>query len=809
MIGHNLRFSLRHLNKQRLNTSLHVIGLTVGLSVCLSIGLFLRYELSFDTNHKKAARTYRVNSVWTEGGKQFNLYATPMPLADVLRNEVSGLEKVVRMRPQFATVIQINDEKLFKQERVLIAEPEFLDIFQVEIIKGDGRKALETPYQAVLTESIATKYFGNDDAIGQTFKYRDKFIITVGAVIRDLPTNTSLPASVLLSYVNNEEFLANGDTWYFGDSEWTKLAACSYVIVDENSDPENIEGQLKQVAEKNINSSPVLDKLVRGDFELQPLSDIHFDTKRFGGGPWMPAVNVSWLWFFGGIGIIVLVLACINFLNLSTAQAMTRIREVGIRKSIGARRSELLGQFLGEACILTLISGIFAVVITKLSLPWLNNLLDKEIEFHPLHSPEVIFALLLFIIITAILAGFYPAWIIAKFNPVIALKSGASGAGNNTSLLRKGLVVTQFTISAGLFIVVLFISQQVEFMRSKDLGFDKSNIVNVEIGDRDKVQTFCNELLQIPGVKDVSLVRSSPISDDHWWNTISQSESADRQTVCAIYGDEHFFSVYGLRLLSGRIPTSQYKSDTKMDEAQANKVVVNERLINMLGLGSPREAVGKNFWWGGNAEIVGVVADFNTEPLKYGIPPTLIFQDPDVYTHVSIKMEANARISTILTSIQEAWENQSPDGIYEYQFLTSQIDSFYKTETKLYLLFRIFAGLAILISCLGLWGLVSFTSQQRTKEIGIRKVLGATVKAIFLLLSKDFLLLIIVAFAIASPVTYYFVKEWLENFAFRIDIGWETFVITGFFFVAVGLITMSFETLKAAMVNPVKCLKED
>jgi len=265
-----------------------------------------------------------------------------------------------------------------------------------------------------------------------------------------------------------------------------------------------------------------------------------------------------------------------------------------------------------------------------------------------------------------------------------------------------------------------------------------------------------------------------------------------------------------LRLLSGSIPQSLVPNpNTATGEQQTNKVVVNEQLIKMLGLGSPQEAVGKNFWWGGNTEIIGVVADFNTEPLRYGISPTLVTQNPEVYTHISIKMESGANISRLLTSIEAIWKNQFPEGMYEYQFLDSQIDSFYKTETRLYTLFRIFAGLAILISCLGLWGLVTFTSQQRTKEIGIRKVLGATVNTIFLLLSKDFLFMIIVAFAIASPVTYYFMKEWLQDFAFRIDIGWETFVKTAIFFISVGLLTMSFHTVKAAISNPVESLKEE
>lgn len=807
MIMSNFRFSLRHVGRQKLNTILHVVGLTLGMSVCLLIGLFLRYELSFDAYHHHADRIYRVNSVWTEGGtKKFNLYATPIPLAEALRNEIPGLEKVALTRPQFETVIEINPQKLFKQEHVLIVEPEFLDIFNIEVLQGDAHKALRTPYQALLTETIAKKFFGNENPVGKSFKYRNKFIITVAGIIRDIPSNTSLPASILLSYVANNEFLDNGDTWYFGGLDWTKLAAITYVVLAENYDPKNLQARLKRIADKNINSAPTVDKMVRGDFEIQALPDIHFDTKYFGGGPWVATVNRTWLWFFAGIGLVVLALACINFLNLSTAQALTRAKEVGIRKSVGARRSQLISQFLLEACILTVASGVLSLLITQLSLHPINNLLGKGITFHPLQSPGLMAVLLLGIALTTLLAGLYPAWAMARFNPVLTLKSGSSGSGlHGSSWLRKGLVVMQFAISASLLMVVLVISKQVNFMQSKDLGFDKHNIISVAIGDHGKAKTLEQELRQIRGVKDVSLNRSSPISTDHWWNTMSKTETSDRQSVCAIYGDDNFYTLFGLRLLSGRIPaSSEYMSNQPI-----GNVVVNEKLLQAFDLGSPQEAIGKHFWWGSDTEIIGVVADFNAEPLQFAVPPTLIAQDPKVYSQITIKIEPGGDISPTLSAIEASWKKTFPDGVYEFRFLDDQIDSYYKMETKFNTLFKIFAVLAIFISCLGLWGLVTFASQQRTKEIGIRKVLGASVRIVVMLLSKDFLLLVLIAFAVSSPLTYYFMKELLQNFAFRVDIGWEVFVITGVALIIVTLFTVSFRTMKAALANPVESLRSE
>ncbi|MEJ0055262.1 MAG: FtsX-like permease family protein [Bacteroidota bacterium] len=609
---------------------------------------------------------------------------------------------------------------------------------------------------------------------------------------------------MLLSYVDNDDFLDNGDIWNFGAFAWAKLAGMTYVVLAKEYNPKDFQAQLTKLADLKINSSPELESHIHGDFQIQPLKEIHFGTNDFGAGPWISAVSPSWLWIFAAIGLIVLALACINFLNLSTAQAITRGREVGIRKSIGAQRTQLIFQFLEEAGILTILSAVVSVVIVLITLSSVNDLLGKQITFNPFDSPGLMGILAIGVIVTSVLAGIYPAWVISRFNPIATLKSN-SKQGTGSAWLRKGLVITQFTISTALLLVVLVVSRQVSFMRNKDLGFDKDNIVTVEIGARNKAQAFANEISQVPGVKEVSLTRSSPISNDHWWNGMSLTKGSAGKTVCAIHGDEHFYSLFGLKLLSGRIPSS----DINRPGQPSNQVVVNEKLLEDLALGTAAEAVGKHFWWGGDTEIVGVIADFNAEPLHYEIRPTIIARDTSVYSHLSIKLEAADGILPTLASIESSWRKAFPEGVYELKFLDSEINSFYQLETKLNALFKIFAGLAILISCLGLWGLVTFVAQQRTKEIGIRKVLGATVKTITVLLSRDFVLLVVTSILIATPLTYYLLGMLLQNFAYKVEIGWDVFVIAGISLLAIAIGTVSFQTMKAAMANPVKSLRSE
>ncbi|MFM8739650.1 MAG: ABC transporter permease, partial [Cytophagales bacterium] len=338
MLLPNLHFTWRHLRKQKLTSAIHVTGLTLGISVCLLIAMFIDHQNSFDGFHKNASRIFRVNSIFTEGGINMNMYATPLPLSQAIRESITGVEHTSSVRTLFKTVVETAPGKLFKEDRILLTDQEYLDIFDIPIIAGDARKILSIPFQAVLSQTTARKYFGNDNPIGKIIKLQSRFEFTVSAIIQDAPSNTSLPASILLSYTEGLQLIEHGDTWYFGDFPWVKLQASTYVLLQPEAQQENVQSQLKQLVNEKVNANPSLNEKIHADFELQSLRDIHFDTDRFGGGPWISVMNKSWLWFFSGIGSLVLVLACVNFLNLSTAKAATRAKEVGIRKSIGAQR---------------------------------------------------------------------------------------------------------------------------------------------------------------------------------------------------------------------------------------------------------------------------------------------------------------------------------------------------------------------------------------------------------------------------------------------------------------------------------------
>jgi putative ABC transport system permease protein len=812
MIINNLRTTFRHFAKQKLNTSLHIVGLTLGICVCLTITLFILHELSFDAYHSKASRTYRVGSIWQDGSMRNLHYSTPVPLADALRTNGTAFENVVFAHPQSGAVIDINGEKKFAQNEVLIVNPDFLDVFTVEPISGKVREAIMKPYQALLTESTARKFFGRENPVGRTFTYKNEFEVTVGGVIKDFPGNTHLKASMLLSYVPNEKYLgANTSAWSYISG------TCTFFVLKEGSSLATVQQQLNGLADQHINSDPNLPKHVRSHFDIQPLSEIHFLPEYAGGGPFGGAINTSWLWIFASIGLAVLFLACINFVNLSTAQALTRGREVGVRKSVGAGRAQLILQFLMEPWLLALLSGITAITIVQSLLPALNTLIEKQITFDLQESIGLLGGILAGLLVLGLLAGLYPAIVIARFNPVSTLKGNSPIAtAPGSQWVRSSLMVTQFVISAGLLVAVLLISDQVNYLRTRSLGFDKENVLNVPIpfGQNAKLET---QLGDIPQVKDFSFATATPSAEGHWGTVMSATDGNDpnRHNITLLLADDRFATMYDLKLISGRFnqpSDTNYVSRSLPDAEKVSKCVVNETLVKALGLASNDQAIGTKFWFGmnnGKAEIVGVVKDFNTTSLHSAIQPTLITSLPGMYSQVGIKIHANSDLPATVAEIEKRWKRAFPNEIFQYKFLDQQIDSFYKAEARIHTLFQIFAGTSMLISCLGLWGLASLAAQQRTKEIGIRKILGASVKAVFLLLSKDFIIMVVIALAIASPLAYYLMGEWLTKFAFHINIGMKVFLIAGGLSLLFALITVSYQTLKAAVSNPVNSLRSE
>jgi len=818
MIFKNIPVILRRFSRQRLTTSLHIVGLTLGITICLLIGLFIKHELSFDAYESKAERTYRVNQVWIEFGKKMFHFSTPFPLADQMRKDVPGLEFVTKVHHPFQSIIEINPTKRFKQDQVMMTDPEFLDVFDVKVINGNAYEALRKPYQALLTESTAKKFYGNEDPIGKTFIYNDSFNVTVGAIIKDFPGNTHLPASMLLSFSDNEKYLMTSTTHYGSVS-----GGSTFIVLPKGTRPgSGLKIAIQSIYDRFANNQEWAGKDHREEMELQPLKDVHFSSKYSGGGKWVQAINISWLWFFGSVGLAVLILACINFVNLSTAQALSRSKEIGVRKSIGAGRFQLIRQFLSEALLLVLFAAVIGIIITKLSLPYINKLADKLIVFDILHSPSLIISLLIGIFLTALMAGIYPAWLITRFHPVTVLKSGSVNATPQSSLLRKALVVTQFSISVCLLIGLLLIGKQMNYMQHKDLGFDKDNIVTVPVSFNENTKEkklLGNELTNIPAIKSWSFSTSPPSGEDniHWGTVMSVigEDDPNQKLVTTIMTDEKFCLLYGLKLKAGRffnITDTGSVSGSKPKGQRYAKSVVNEKLIQELGFPSAEAALGKTFWVGmdgWHAEIVGVVADFNISSLHEAIKPTLITQFLPYCDKLNIKIQAGTDIPAVISKINSSYKKAYPSGIFEFNFLDQRLDALYKTEARLYSLFKIFSVLAMLISCLGLWGLITFAAQQRVKEIGVRKVLGASVPNIVSLLTKDFLILVCISIAIAAPLAYWGIHKWLQDFAYRIHIGWMAFAIAGASAILIALVTVSFQAIKAAIANPAKSLRTE
>ena len=810
MILYNIRVAFRRLSRQKIHTSLHVLGLTLGITVCLLIGLFIKHELSFDSYHGNADRTYRINTIWTDAGIKHRHYSTPFPLAQTLRKEISGLKYVTHVHHPWGSIIEIDETKRFKQDHIMITDADYLNVFNVKVLKGNAYTALRKPHHAVLSASTAKKFFGREEPLGKTFKYNNSYIITVAAIIEDAPGNTHLPASVILSISTDENFLQTSLT-HFGSVS----GGSTFVLLSDKTAPAAVEASLKSLYDRLLNSDSRNPADSRADLVLQPLKDVHFNTEFSGGGEWVKAINKSWLWFFAAVGIAVLALACINFINLSTAQAIIRAKEIGVRKSIGAGRLQLIRQFLGEAGLLVMIAGILAMIGTRYCLPFINQLTEKKIALNFLNSPSVVAAIVTGLATTTLLAGLYPAWIITRFRPVLVLKAGPVSGDHHSGILRKALVVAQFSISIGLLIALLVIGMQMNFLRNKNLGFEKENIVILPIPFGSKKDVFTSDLSKIPAITDFSFSTSPPSGSGHWGTMMSLTDRNDpaRQLVTTIYADERYPSLYGLQLKEGRffnVTDTSAVSVTVPEGQRFPKAVVNEKLVKSLGFDSNKAALGKRFWIGMNgwrAEITGVIADFNMSSLHEQIKPTLITQYPHGYDKVNIKVTGNP--SPTLSQIESAWKKSFPDGVFEFNFLDDQLDAQYKAEERLFILFKIFSGLAMLISCLGLWGLATFAAQKRTKEIGIRKVLGASVSNITTMLSKDFVTLVAIAILIASPLAYFGMYKWLQDFAFRVKIEWWVFVIAGVSALVIALVTVSFQSIKAAMSNPVKSLRTE
>lgn len=793
----------RNLLRNRGYAVINVIGLAVGIAACLLIFIVIRFETSFDTFHKKAAHIYRVASEFNNlDGKSYSSGA-PLPVAEALRLDFPQVPAVAAVYGGTDRQVTIPDRtghgalKKFKEARgIFFTEPQFFSLFDFTWLAGDPKTALSEPNTAVLTKETAQRYWGNwKIAIGKTILLDNKDLVKITGVLADVPTNTDFPLKVAVSY---ETFKKNNT---YGMADWvsTSSNANCYIVLPDNTTPAAFNKALSAFVKKHKPAEYAKDKLV-----VQPLRDIHFD-ERFGNFN-ERTFSRQLITALSLIGVFLLIIACVNFINLATAQAINRSKEVGVRKVLGSNRRQLMLQFLGETAIITLAAIVVAIGIAALTLPLLNRLLDVPLRFS-FDAAVLLFLLTVLLVVTAI-SGFYPAVVLSSFHPIGALKAGGVPKLIGGISLRRALVVLQFCIAQILIIGTLVVVRQMAYFQNASLGFNKEAIVAVPlINDSTNVikyESLRNKLQGLPGVKAFSFSFASPADNGNWYSDFR----FDRRTKSTDFGanlkwaDTSYFKLYNLQFVAGR-PYQQ--SDT------VREFVVNETLLQKLGIRNPEEALGKelNFWNGSKvAPIVGVIKDFHSASLRDPIPPVVMGCWKEMYQTVGIKVAMDG-VQETLAGIEQAWAETFPEYVYEYQFLDEKIASFYQQEAQLSKLYKIFAGIAIFISCLGLYGLISFMAVQRNKEVGIRKVLGASVQSIVYLFSKEFTVLIAVAFLIAAPVAYYFMHQWLANFTFRINLDWGLFVLAVIISVVIAWLAVGYKAIKAALANPVTSLRTE
>jgi ABC-type antimicrobial peptide transport system permease subunit len=803
MIKNYFKIAFRSLVRRKNYAIINIAGLATGIAICLVMFMIIRYEMSFDDYHKKKDRIYRVLTEYHHADAPDIFYGkgVPSPLPSALKTNFPQAEKIAAVYSEKNDQIQVLDDngsvtKKFKEESgVFFTEPSLFDIFDFKWLAGNA-SSLKNPNSVVLTKTIAEKYFGDwEFAMGKLIKWSNKDVLKVEGVLEDVPENTDLQLKVVIAMGTG--FTAD----FLKSTNWdgTGSSFGCYVLLPANVSASSFNTELRAFAKK-MKSPENKDSHI-----IQPLGEIHYDTQTSDfSNRTMSRGLIKVLWL---IGAFILLIACVNFINLSTAQAVNRSKEVGVRKVLGSNKTSLKLQFITETFLIVLSSVILAVVIAALILPFINKILDKPLSFSKVDYAGIVLFLSTLTVIVTMLAGFYPSIVLSQFNPINALKNKMT-VGTKGIWLRRGLVVFQFIIAQALIIGTLIIVKQMNYFTNRPLGFDQSAIVNIpfpgdSIGTR-KLDYLRKELAGINSIQSISFSSNTPVEDDNdMWSTFKYDHAAKETDFYAItkFADDQYIPTYKLSLVAGR---NLQPSDT------AREFLVSERLVKNLGITDPAQVLNKeiNLWGFMNGQIVGVIKDYESRSFRRGLSPVLITTLRRGYSQAGIKL-TTTDMSPAMASIEKIWNTTYPEFVFEYKFLDEKIENFYKQESQLSSLYKVFAILAIFLSCLGLYGLASFMAVQRIKEVGIRKVLGASVSHVVYLFSKEFIILIAIAFVIASPIAWYFMNNWLQDYVYRINISWWIYAAGAFIAMIIALMTVSFQAIKAAISNPVKSLRTE
>lgn len=805
MIRNYLTLTFRNFLRNRNYTLINILGLSIGITSCIILFLLIRFDTSVDKFQTHYDRLYRV--VRTEENASGKVYESviPYPFAAAFRQDFSDIPLVTQFHFHSEGFLTVGTEK-HEIEQVLFADTSFFDVFNFGIISGNPAKELSQPNKAFLTQSLATKL---GLTVGDELKFNNKINLQVVGLVNDVPANSHIQYNMIVSLPSfTKDFFGwPVDHWGLSSSGF------SYIVLPPTQTEKQIESRFTAFVKKYYNA----DEAARVEYLLQPFGEIHFDTVYTATPGDLENVEETYLYVLAMLGLFILLIACINFVNLATALAIKKSKEIGIRKTLGARRSQLTAYFLSETLVLTLFSVIISLGLVEWILPWLRNFIDKDIQLGLFTDPSLLWFLIALVIASTFVSGFYPAVILSGFDPVEVLKNKIGAKGSSGATVRRMLVVCQFIIAQLMIIGTLVVSDQMNYLNSKSLGFNSKAVLNVPLPDNkeEKLRSFRDRLESNPAIKSVSFAVGAPTAEANIGTSFFLQESGPDEVhpVKVKTVDLHYIDTYQLEMKAGRWFTeseAKIAADTSVKNDRYT-VIINETAVARLGLNSPAEALGKRVHIGINditPAIVGVVADFHEQSLRNEIAPVVMLIYPELYYDAGIAI-AGQNVPQTIEFIKKTWTDLFPEEYFHYEFLDQHLENLYESEQRQLVLFRIFSGISIFIGCLGLLGLVSFMANQKLKEIGVRKVFGASVTGILIIFSKEFIRLIIVAFLVAAPLAWYFMNLWLQNFEYHISIHWSDYVLGLLFTVMIALGTVAYRSIKAGLSNPIDSLRAE
>ncbi len=799
MFRNYLKTALRNLSRKKLYSAINIFGLTIGLVACLLIGLYIYNELSYDKFNKNANRIVRATMEYSKSGTTNTAATTGTKVGPHFKRTFPAVEEYARTR--ITTRIVKRGEKMFEEKRFLFADEAFFKIFSFQLIRGNASTVLDAADKIVITESTAKKYFGDEDALNKVLTVADKDY-TIAGICENAPKNSQIKFDFVTQFLNLGDFIKQ-EQW------WTANWITYFLLKDANS----ISKFQVQVDDYMKNASVRTEARLEGNdflkFHFEPLTSVHLYSPLAG---FEPNGRISYIYMFGIIALLILIIACANYTNLATAQSAGRSAEIGIRKVIGASRRQVFMQFIGESAAITTIAACLAFVLGILLLPWFNSITGREFSVAELLKPVPITMTVVFAIIVSFLAGAYPALVLSGTQIIGILKKGFNFTGSN-NLLRKTLIVLQFGISVFLIIYTVIILQQMNFLQQKNLGYDKSHLLVLPVDSKMSAdfQNIKNSIVQVPGVEAITGAYETPEFIE-WADGIraTDEKGVHEISVNALPVDLDFTKTMKMQLVAGRdFQENDFAlMDTSNDYANYKQAfIINESLAQKIGW-TPQQAIGKTIEKNVPGPVVGVVKDFNFESLHEPIKPLAIFLGRDYVQKFIVRLNGNNMQST-LAKLEVLWKQRVPHRPFEYHFLDEDYNKLYVGEQRSSTLFTVAATLAILLACLGLFGLAAFTTVQRTKEIGIRRVLGANITSITMLIARNFLVMIGIAILIAIPLAWYAGNQWLQDFAFRIPVQAWVFVAASLATIMIALVTVGFHSVRSALMNPVKSLRTE